>query len=297
MMTHHVIRRRRGIAFGALLGALLVLSALLAGCKNVRSPEVVKIGLIAPFEGPSRPLGYDVLNAVKLRINQWNESDATPKIELVALNDDSDPALAAQLPEQLAQDPDIRVILGPPQGHTAMAAAPKLAETDIPVILLAPVRSAPSDTVLAYAGLGGHYQKLFQPMLGVLPPAWSKPLRQPSIWLGDPLTLAETLSEHPELIPAAGPVAGEEAVQKWAPELAWSIPWAAPIPNDLPDDFPAAYQAMTGAAPSYAASLAYAATDQALRIIAASPEHRPGPEQLHTIPTPTITLINVNLMQ
>jgi len=276
--------------------ALLAL-VLLAGCKNVKSPEVVKIGLIAPFEGPSRPLGYDTLNAVKLRIQQWNESDAQPKIELVALNDDGNPVLAARLPAQLAQDPDVRVILGPPQGHTAMAALPGLEESGIPTILLAPVRNDPSDMILTYAGLGAHYQKLFQPMLGILPPAWSQPVSQPVIWLGDPLTLAEILHEQPELIPAAGPVAGEEAFQQWAPDVAWSIPWAAPTPAGLPDDFAAEYEKLAGKKPSLAAALAYAATDQALRIIAAAPDYHPGPEQLATIPLPDITFINANLMQ
>jgi ABC-type branched-subunit amino acid transport system substrate-binding protein len=281
-----------------LLAALPIL--LLAGCKNVRSPEVVKIGLIAPFEGPSRPLGYDTLYAVKLRINQWNESGLSPKIELVALNDDGDPELAMKLPRQLAQDPDIRVILGPPQGHTAMTALPALEESGIPTILLAPASQAriSSSLILPYAGLGVTYSEFFVPYLGrLLPAIWHRPISMPSIWLGDPLTLAETLNEHPELILAAGPVAGEEAVQKWTPELAWSIPWAAPMPDNLPDDFPAAYQALTGKPPSYAASLAYAATDQALRIIAAAPDYRPGPDQLHTIPLPPITLMNDNLMQ
>jgi len=296
-MSDNDVKRRGLVFFGLLVAVLMLGLLLLAGCKNVRAPEVVKIGLIAPFEGPSRPLGYDVLNAVKLRISQWNESGATPKIELVALNDDSDPELAVRLPAQLAQDPDIRVILGPPQGHTAMAALPKLAETGIPTILLAPVRAVPADTVLAYAGLGAHYQKVFQPMLGILPPAWSKPIRDPVIWLGDPLTLAETLTEQPRLIPAAGPVAAEEAIQGWAPELAFSIPWAAPVPPDLPESFADDYQAMTGAKPTLAAALAYAATDQALRIIAESPDYRPGAEQLNAIPMPTITVINTHLMQ
>ena len=289
--------RRRCAAYMAFLAALALWSVLLAGCKNVSAPEVVKIGLIAPFEGPSRSLGYDTLNGVKLRLKLWNESDAQPKIELVALNDDSDPVLAARLPVQLAQDPDVRIILGPPQGHTAMAALPELAQSGIPTILLAPVRSAPSDTIVAYAGLGAHYQKLFRPMLGLLPPAWSRPIKQPVLWLGDPLTLAETLTEHPELIPAAGSVADEEAFQKWAPALAWSIPWAAPVPDDLPQSFAFDYEEMTGKKPALAAALAYAATDQALRILAEASDHRPGPEELRTIPTPPITLINTHLMQ
>ncbi len=92
------------------------------------TPPVVKIGLIAPFEGPSRPLGYSVLNGVRLRLQQWNDAGNSPRVELVALNDNGDPDLAAQLPAQLAIDPDVLLVLGPPQGHTALAALPALTE-------------------------------------------------------------------------------------------------------------------------------------------------------------------------
>ncbi len=284
-----------------ILLSLLAVAALLAGCKNVRTPEVVKIGLIAPFEGPSRPLGYDTLYAVKLRINQWNESGATPKIELVALNDNGDAGLASQLPAQLAQDPDIRLILGPPQGHTAMTALPALEETGIPTILLAPVSQAniSSSLILPYAGLGIAYSEFFAPHLGGLlyPAIWYRPISEPVIWLGDPLTLAETYATQPELIVAAGPVAGEEVVQGWAPDLGLRIPWAAPMPQHLPDDFPAAYEALAGKSPNAAASLAYAATDAAIRLLTEAPAYHPSPEGLRAISTPPITLVNDPLRQ
>ncbi len=282
----------------ALVIALVMLTWLSMGCSNVRTPQVIKIGLIAPFEGPSRPLGYDTLNGVKLRLQQWNESDRQPKIELVALNDDSDPELAARLPDQLAQDPDIRLVLGPPQGHTAMAALKGLEQIGIPTLLLAPVRQvSPDGLILPYAGLGAHYQKLFQPMFGVLPPAWSKPVRQPSIWLGDPLTLAELLTTHPELVPAAGPVAGEEALQGWAPDLAWSIPWAAPMPADLPDTFAQDFKAFAGQPPTLAAALAYAATDEALQLLVQADDYRPSHEAMREVKLPTIGLINQHLLK
>ncbi len=282
----------------ALLAGVLILGLVLAGCKDVGSPEVVKIGLIAPFEGPSRPLGYDTLNGVKLRINQWNESGKEPKIELVALNDDSDPELAAKLPDQLAQDPDIRIILGPPQGHTAVAALIGLQKHDIPTLLLAPVRSVPSDgLILPYAGVAAHYQKLFQPMFGILPPAWSKPVNQPSIWLGDPLTLAKLYKESPNLVPAAGPVAGEEALQGWAPDLAWAIPWAAPMPDNLPDAFAQDYEALAGKPPNEAAALAYAAADEAIRLITQAEDYRPDNEALKGVQIPPIGIVNAHLIQ
>jgi len=71
---------------------LLLLVLLTSGCKDTASPKVIKIGLIAPFEGPSRPLGYDVLYAVKLRVKQWNEDEVSCHLDkrwdgLFVLND------------------------------------------------------------------------------------------------------------------------------------------------------------------------------------------------------------------
>ena len=281
-----------------LLLSLLLLPWLMMGCQDVRSPQVVKIGLIAPFEGPSRPLGYAVLHGVKLRLKQWNESGQEPKIELVALNDDSDPILAAKLPQQLAQDPDIRVILGPPQGHTAMAALTSLQQQGIPTLLLAPVRSVePDGLILPYAGLAAHYQQLFQPMLGILPPAWSRPVTQPSIWLGDPLTLAQLYHDSPDLIRAAGPVAGEKAVAGWAPDLPLSIPWAAPKPH-LPATFAQDFQAFAGESPDHAAALGYAAADTAIRLIIQAPhDYRPTHTELEQVSLPPIVIVNSHLIQ
>ena len=269
---------------------LLLMAGLLAGCQDVRSPQVVKIGLIAPFEGPSRPLGYDVLYAVKLRIKQWNESDARPKIELVALNDDGDPALAAILPKQLAQDDGVRAILGPPQGHTAQAVAlGDGASSGIPTLLLAPIPGSAPAALLPYAGTGPAYQQALAGV-GDAAASWDAPLSGPGIWLGAPLTLAELLVAEDEHLLAAGPVAEETAVRGWAGERVASLPWAAPEPQHLPADFAAAYHELAGKAPTRAAALAYAATDEALRLIAAAPDYRPGVEALHTITPPPIRI-------
>ncbi|RME85899.1 MAG: ABC transporter substrate-binding protein, partial [Caldilineae bacterium] len=79
---------------GSIITALLLLLAL-SGCNAPAAPPVVKLGLIAPFEGPSRPLGYSILYAVRLRLQMWNRQGGSPRVELVALNDDGDPDLAA----------------------------------------------------------------------------------------------------------------------------------------------------------------------------------------------------------
>jgi ABC-type branched-subunit amino acid transport system substrate-binding protein len=261
------------------------MAGLLAGCQDVRSPQVVKIGLVAPFEGPSRALGYEVLHGVRLQIRQWNESTAQPKIELVALNDDGNPALAAHLPAQLARDDAVRVILGPPQGHTAMAFnAADLAQTGIPALLLGPVKASVAPNILAYAGTGHDYEVVLAH--GGATAVWDVPLTGPGIWLGNPLTLAALLQEKNAYLLSSGPVAREAAVQQEASDL----PWAAPQPQHLPADFVASYQAAAGQAPSPAAALAYAAAGEALRIIAAAPDYRPGVADLNSIIPPPIRI-------
>lgn len=271
---------------------LLLLVLLASSCKDTASPKVIKIGLIAPFEGPSRPLGYDVLYAVKLRVRQWNEGPNQPKIALVALNDDGDAALAARLPAQLAQDPDIHFILGPVQGHTAMAARPGLAKTGVPALLLGPVRDVQADNIIPYAGLGAAYQAVFAPQIGIHSPAWMGPVSESVIWLGDPLTLAELSQSHPDFVAAAGPVAEEEAFRSWAPETAATILRAAPVPQYLPDSFAMEYETLSGKAPTLAAGLAYKAADAALHLIAQSPNLRPTSSQLHLIQQPPIIILS-----
>ena len=275
-----------------LLSLLLLLALLTSSCKGAASPKVVKIGLIAPFEGPSRPLGYDVLNAVKLRLKQWNEGPNQPKIILVALNDSGDAALATRLPAQLAQDPDVRFILGPVQGHTSMAALPGLAKTGIPTLALGPIRDVQAENIIPYAGLGATYQTILAPKIGMRSPAWIGPVHGPVIWLGDPLTLAELSRNHPDFVPAAGPVADEEVFRSWAPEAAATILQAAPEPQHLPDSFAGDYEALAGRPPTLAAGLAYAATDVALQIIAQSPDISSVSNRLRLIQTPPIILLS-----
>ncbi|HFC11696.1 MAG TPA: hypothetical protein ENJ56_02535, partial [Anaerolineae bacterium] len=56
----------------------LLLTLLLAGCASVDFADVssvdpvVKIGLVAPFEGEQRVIGYDVIYATRLAVRQVN---------------------------------------------------------------------------------------------------------------------------------------------------------------------------------------------------------------------------------
>jgi len=111
---------------------------------------VLKIGLIAPFEGLGRPLGYEVLHAVKLAVRERNAAGgiAGYRVALVALNDNDDAAHAARQARKLVVDGDVLGVIGPFSRVTARAVAEPLAET--PLAWLVPA-SAPDEVIAAHS--------------------------------------------------------------------------------------------------------------------------------------------------
>jgi branched-chain amino acid transport system substrate-binding protein len=114
------------------LGVFFILGCLLAGCAG-RPPmrlhlgstrPVVKIGLVAPFEGLHRHLGYDVVYAVKLAVRERNAAGGVSgyMVELVALDDGNDPAQAPLQARKLIVDPDVTGVIGHFSDGAALAA-------------------------------------------------------------------------------------------------------------------------------------------------------------------------------
>jgi ABC-type branched-subunit amino acid transport system substrate-binding protein len=132
---------RAGIA--ARLPLALCALCVLAGCALSsdawfpRSTKpIVKIGLVAPFERRYRDLGYEALHAVKLAVRERNERGgvAGAMIELVALNDDADPASSALQGKKLSVDWDVVGVIGPFTDETLVAAAGVYAKEGLPAI-------------------------------------------------------------------------------------------------------------------------------------------------------------------
>ena len=89
------MNRCTGFTLTILLITMLVVSGCYLQFPGSTDP-LIKIGLVAPFEGQFRSRGYEVLYAVKLAIRECNESGGVGgyRVELVALDDGGDPALA-----------------------------------------------------------------------------------------------------------------------------------------------------------------------------------------------------------
>eukprot|EP01041_Mallomonas_annulata_P034662 gene34662-57478_t len=91
-MNKHINRRR----FSASLALTAVATAaLLTGCGKV--PDTIKIGVAQPLSGPLGALGQDLLNGVKLAVDELNKSGYTVDgkrvtLEVVSVDDKADAA-------------------------------------------------------------------------------------------------------------------------------------------------------------------------------------------------------------
>ena len=102
-----------------------------------RVRPTVKIGLVAPFEGRYRYVGYDVIYAVRLALREANQDGAVAGygVELVAYDDGADPAMAAQQARKLDVDPAVVGALGHFRAATTAAARGVYAEARIPLLM------------------------------------------------------------------------------------------------------------------------------------------------------------------
>ena len=131
--------RRFSVAILALLLFLLAACAL-----PWNAASVVKLGVIAPFEGAGRPLGYAVLPAIKSAVADANASGelAGYRVAVIALDDSLDPTMAAQQARALSLDPDVLAVIGPFTHDAAESVEVVLAAaaiTNIPVITAQPI--------------------------------------------------------------------------------------------------------------------------------------------------------------
>jgi len=96
----------------------------------------VKLGLVAPFEGRYRYIGYDVIYAVKLALREANAGEGVEgySVELVAYDDGADPTMAGKQARKLSVDPALVGAVGHFCPETTAAAASNYIEADISLV-------------------------------------------------------------------------------------------------------------------------------------------------------------------
>lgn len=124
------IRLWRGI------GLLLLILVLTSACGQVfpqDSDPVAKIGLVAPFEGRYRDIGYDVIYSARLAVREANarRGPGETKVALVAVDDFGDPEFARDSAEAMAIDPDVVAVFGHWLPETTAAGGPVYLANDL----------------------------------------------------------------------------------------------------------------------------------------------------------------------
>ena len=97
----------------------LIISLSLSACSSTR--PVVKIGLLAPFEGLHRESGYEALSAMRVALADYPlvEVDALP----LALDTSADPVQAHRSALKMLRDDSVVAVIGPLQTRTVSAVA------------------------------------------------------------------------------------------------------------------------------------------------------------------------------
>ena len=128
-----------------LIATYFTLLLLLSACSNVR--PVVKIGLVAPFEGAQRELGYDAIYAARLAVREINEAGGIngTRIALVALDDGGDVQLAKETAVSLTIDPAVVAVIGHGLVETTAVVQPIYADANLPFLPLGNSPFSPQD--------------------------------------------------------------------------------------------------------------------------------------------------------
>jgi len=145
------------IGFRSLITIYCLLITVLAGCASVQ--PVVKIGLVAPFEGAQRELGYDAIYAARLAVREINGSGGVEgyRVALMALDDQGDTELAAATAVALTVDPAVVAVIGHGLAETTAVAQPIYATADLPLLPLGKSPFTPQDPSLLPADFQAAY--------------------------------------------------------------------------------------------------------------------------------------------
>ena len=136
---------------------MLLISMFLISCNSVN--PVVKVGLVAPFEGENRAIGYDAIYSARLAVREINEAGGIGgyRVALVALNDSGDTELAQENAQSLVVDSGVVAVIGHWLPETTAVSTPiyhaanlPLIATDVPLFLADDPAELPPEFQAAY---------------------------------------------------------------------------------------------------------------------------------------------------
>jgi hypothetical protein len=119
--------RRLTVLRACVLFCLLSLLLFLSACTS--TPEITKIGLIAPFEGLYRATGYASLEAMRAALDDAGATELA--ILPLAQDDGDDPQQAQRTARKLLADPAVVAVVGPLTPWAAAGAVEELASAPL----------------------------------------------------------------------------------------------------------------------------------------------------------------------
>ena len=129
----HQFSANRRLSLIAMACSLAAGASLLSGCDS--APTTVKIGVAQPLSGNLAALGQDLLNGVKLAVDELNKEGFKIKgkpvtIEIVVMDDKSDPAVGVDVAKQMVQA-GVSAVIGNLNSGVSIPAAPIYGEAKI----------------------------------------------------------------------------------------------------------------------------------------------------------------------
>jgi ABC-type branched-subunit amino acid transport system substrate-binding protein len=127
------------------LCALVPWALSLAACFPITRP-VLKIALVAPFDGRYRDVGYEVTFAYRLAIREVNQAGGVGgySIEMLSLDDAGDPDMAGEQARKIIADPQVMAVIGHWMEATTRAAAPLYDAAGIPLVAVGATSDLPA---------------------------------------------------------------------------------------------------------------------------------------------------------
>jgi len=171
------------------------------------SQDTIKIGIVAPFSGRYREIGYQAIHGARLALSEFRAAGGplAQSVELLALDDTGDATAAIEQANKLLSDPNVVAVIGHWLDDTTTAAAPIYSRAGVPILATSAEPSNPSH--------GGSMFFRLYPTKAALTEATRKTARSynaASTCLCDVIsgsvTIAASLVENPGVSVVGGPL-------------------------------------------------------------------------------------------
>lgn len=133
------------LRIGRRLFVIAAMVPLITACFP-KSQDTIKIGVVAPFSGRYREIGYQALHGARLAISEFSAAGGphAQSVELLALDDAGDATTAMEQANKLIADPNVLAVIGHWLDDTTTAAAPIYSRAGLPILATSAEPSNPS---------------------------------------------------------------------------------------------------------------------------------------------------------